>query len=233
MKNPLTNSKRAALTVCLSGLYLITCFISIFRIVGSKNFITLSAMLAPAMGALFGPFIGVLSTIIGGLLGLFMGVLSPPSLISGIIASLFAGLLQNGRKILCIFFYTALLLFFGFYPYVGPVWLFPPLMWFQIFSLLIFIWFAWHGDKLNIVASYFTVSLVSTLAGQIAGSIAFEIIYWPALLPDLGAWKTIWQITTFLYPIERITIALGSTIIGVAVHKALRAAGISAHLMAC
>lgn len=226
-KQPLITSRQVALVICLSCLYVISCFLPIFQIVGSQRFITLAAMLAPTVGVLFGPFVGALSTLIGGTIGLLTGVLSPPSLVSGFVAAFFAGSLRQKKRILCIFLYLVLLFVFGFYPPVGPAWLFPPLMWFQIIGFLILVGHARYKDNPNHVIGFLIISLVSTLAGQIAGSIIYEVTYWPILLPDLNVWKINWQAITFIYPIERTIIAVGSTFIGVAVHKALKTTGLT------
>ena len=217
-----TTSKQIALTVCLSGLYAISCFIPLFQIVGSKGFITLAAMLAPSIGILFGPFIAVLSSLIGGCTAFFWGVLSPSSLVSGVVAAFFASFLRQKNGLLCVPFYSALLFVFGFYPHVGPVWLFPSLMWFQIVGFLALVWYTLRNNNPNHLVSFSIISLVSTLAGQIAGSIVFEATNWPILIPDLNAWKAIWQGLTFIYPAERTIIAIGSTFIAIAVHKALK-----------
>jgi len=222
VKKPFKNSKHVALSVCLSGLYAISCFIPLFQILGSRNFITLAAMLAPTYGMLFGPFVGILSALVGGYIGFLMGVLSPMSLASGIVASFSAGLLRLKKRVLCISLYLFLLCVFTFYPPVGPFWLFPPFIWFQIIGLLILVWHAsWKSNPTDFI-SFLAISLVSTLAGQIAGSVTFEVTYWPILIPDLNAWRGTWQALTFIYPIERTIIAIGSTIIGIAIHKALK-----------
>jgi hypothetical protein len=70
----------------------------------------------------------------------------------------------------------------------------------------------------------FTVFLVSTMAGQIAGSLAFEIIFWPAFIGEIEAWRGIWSAVTWIYPIERIIISLLATIIGIPLLKALKSA---------
>jgi len=60
--------------------------------------------------------------------------------------------------------------------------------------------------------------------GQIAGSLTFEMLSWPTLIPDVNAWKAIWHAVTFLYPVERTIIALGAAFVGAAPRKATRAA---------
>jgi len=131
-----------------------------------------------------------------------------------------------------------LLFLFGFYPFVGPVWLYPALMWFQIIGFLILISPLHYNAAKNLASSsittnlfldFFIISLTATLAGQIAGSLMFEVLSWPIFLADLAAWKTNWQILTFLYPIERTLIALGSTIIGVSLHKILKFTSLQLH----
>jgi hypothetical protein len=76
------------------------------------------------------------------------------------------------------------------------------------------------------VFSFFITFLVSTLAGQIAGSLMFELTLWPLFTADLNGVKFVWQVTAFLYPIERVIIALASTFIGVALHKTLKSGSI-------
>jgi hypothetical protein len=49
-----------------------------------------------------------------------------------------------------------------------------------------------------------------------------EVLAWPIFMADLNAWKAIWRITTFLYPIERTIIALASTFIGASLLRVLR-----------
>ena len=58
--------------------------------------------------------------------------------------------------------------------------------------------------------------------GQIAGSLTFEMLSWPTLIPDVNAWKAVWHAVTFLYPVERTIIALGATFLGAALRKAAR-----------
>jgi hypothetical protein len=169
-----------------------------------------------------GPSIGALSTVVGGSIGFFLGNFSLPSLVSGVVAAFFAGSLRDGKRSLCVFLYFSLLFFFGFYPFVGPVWLFPPLMWFQIVGLIILVSPIQPKNNSNGFPSFFTVSLISTLAGQIAGSLTFELVSWPIFVADLNAWRTNWQLITLFYPIERLIIAFGSASIGTPIYKALK-----------
>lgn len=225
-------AKDVALTVCFTALYAIFCFWPAFPIVGLPGYaIPLAAITAPIIGIILGSRLGMLSTFLGGAIGFFAGHFSPPSFVSGIVTAFFAGMLHAGKRSVCAFAYFSILFFFGFYPFVGPVWLYPPLMWFQIIGFLVLVsplqsvalndMHDSNNDNLRLLLAFFVVSLISTLAGQIAGSLTFELISWPIFIADVNAWTTGWQVLTWIYPIERIIIALSTTFIGVFLYKVL------------
>jgi hypothetical protein len=225
-----------ALVISFSALYAVFCIFPIFQIIGlpSKS-ITMAAVLAPVIGVILGPYLGAFSTIIGGLIGLLTGYFSHVSFVAGIAAAFCAGSLYFGRRDLCALTYFSLLLLFGFCPFVGPVWLYPPLMWLQILGFIILVSPVQSVAVKNMQNSksnrsrflgFFLTFLVSTLAGQIAGSLMFELTLWPLFTADVNGVKLVWQATVFLYPIERVVIALASTFIGVALHKALKSANV-------
>ncbi|MEM3730279.1 MAG: hypothetical protein QW667_02080 [Candidatus Bathyarchaeia archaeon] len=227
-----------ALTGCFAALYALLGIWPISPIIGLPGkAITAAAMIAPVMGMILGPYFGFLSTTVGGLIDFSQGFMSPPSLVSGVFAALCGGMLSWGKRGFCALTYVLLLSFFGFYPSVGPVWLYPPLMWFQILGLLLLISPVQAKASKNInpknhgvvnhFYAFFITCLTSTLAGQIAGSLSYEIMAWPALIPELDAWKINWQALALVYPIERIVIAFGSAIIGLAISKILNAVKIA------
>ncbi|PMB74265.1 hypothetical protein C0199_00370 [Candidatus Bathyarchaeota archaeon] len=191
--------------------------------------------MAPVIGVILGPYLGAFSTIVGGAIGLLTGFFSHVSLVAGVAAAFFAGSIQAGRRDLCTLTYFSLLLLFGFCPFVGPVWLYPPLMWFQIFGFIVLIspMQSWainnmknaKGNRMHILG-FFTTFLVSTLAGQIAGSFTFELTLWPLFTANVNVIEAYWQLVAFTYPIERVIIALASTFIGMALHKALKSMSI-------
>jgi hypothetical protein len=186
-------------------------------------------MIAPVLGLVLGPYVGVLSASLGGVIGFFFGRVSEPSLLSGAVAALCAGLLYTGKRGACVFLYFSLLFLFGFYPFVGPVWLYPPLMWFQIVGFLILASPLQSTALKNLKTAkgsmltfaVFVTSLTSTLAGQIAGSLTFELISWPIFMADLSGWRLSWEMITFLYPVERVVIAVGATLLGVSLYRVL------------
>ncbi len=229
-------AKDMALTICFAALYVVFCFLPISPIIGVPGkAVTAAAIMAPLVGMILGMYLGTLSTFLGGLIGFFVGSLSPSSFVSGIIAALCAGMLYDGERSLCVFTYFSLLFLFGFYPFVGPVWLYLPLMWFQIAGFFVLISpiqslaLKSLNSKSNsrLLSAFFITSLTSTLAGQIAGSLTFELLSWPIFMADVNAWKAIWQVTTFLYPVERVIIALGAAFIGAALYRVLKSANLT------
>ena len=220
-------TKDVALTVCFTALYAVLASIPIFQILGMPNrSITAAAVVAPIIGVLLGPYVGVLSTALGGTIGFFNGSFSPPSFVSGVVTALCAGLLYKGKRIWCAMVYLLFLAVFSFYPYIGPAWLFPPSMWFQIVGFIILVsplqTMATQNLKSDNNArfffAFFIVFLVATLAGQISGSLTFMLI---SPVPADG-WLVLWQGLTFLYPVERIIIGLASALISAPLLKVLR-----------
>jgi hypothetical protein len=229
--NKKLTTKEIALAICFTALYAVFASIPIFQVLGmpSKN-ITAAAITAPIIGILLGPYIGTLSATFGGAISFFAGSFFPPSFVSGIIASLCAGLLYEGKRIWCTLVYLLLLVIFGFYPVIGPMWLFPLSMWFQIVGLLVLvsplqsmaIKSLKSNDNSRFLLAFFIISLTSTLAGQISGSLVFMLI---SPIPVDG-WFALWQGLTVLYPSERTIIALGSAFIGAPLLRVLRSANI-------
>lgn len=225
-------TKDVALIICFTALYTYFCFIPAFPIVGSQGgAITLAAITAPIIGIILGSYLGMLSTLLGGMVGLFFAApFFPPSFVSGIVTAFFAGMLYANKRSVCAFTYFSLLFFFGFYPFVGPVWLYPPLMWFQVIGFLVLVSplqsmasknMRNFNNNSKLFSVFFIVFLMSTLAGQIAGSLVFELISWPIFIEDVNRWTGLWQLLAWLYPIERIIIALSAAFIGVFLYRIL------------
>ena len=222
------STNEVALTVCFTALYVVFGFLKISPIIGSlgQAYITAAAIMAPIIGVILGPYMSTLSTFLGGLIGFFFGSFSPLGFVSGIVAALCGGMIHKGKRIVSIFIYISLLLLFAFYPTVGPAWLYPPLVWFQIIGLIILVSplqsiAAKNLDSYNnskLLYAFFVTSLTSTLAGQIAGSMTLEIIS----ISDVNYFEGIWKITWLLYPVERTIIALGAGFIGASLHRVLR-----------
>lgn len=215
-----------ALAICFASLYVVLSFIPLFPIMGlSGASISAVAVMAPITGMILGPYLGLLSATLGGIASFLVGRSSLPSLVSTCTSTFCAGLLYTRKRKACIMTYSLLLFSFGLYPHVGPVWLFPLFIWFQVIGLLILlspIHLFSLSDARKLFLSVFLISLISTLAGQIAGSLTFEAVYWPAIIKEVDAWKEIWRIVALVYPIERTIIAVCATIIQVPLLKVLK-----------
>lgn len=215
-----------ALTTVFTAYYAVFGFIKISPIIGLPGqAITAAAIIAPILGILLGPYVGTLSAFLGGTIGFFLGSLSYQSFASGITAAFCAGTLKKGNRLIAALAYALLLLLFAFYPQVGPAWTFPFETWFQIIGLVILISplqvaarrLLDSANNTRLLIGFFITCLVSTLAGQIAGSLVFEIL---ATDPHVvtGSWITL----TVLYPIERTIIALAAAFIGASLSKILK-----------
>jgi hypothetical protein len=66
---------------------------------------------------------------------------------------------------------------------------------------------------------------LASLFGHIVGSLMYELIYWPSLIPEVDVWRVNWQLLMWLYPAERVIIAVIATLIGITLVKALRILG--------
>ena len=228
-------AKEVALTICFAALYAVLSFFPLNQMIGLVGkAITAATIIAPVVGILLGSYLGMLSTGLGGIIARFFNpIFSLPSLAAGIITALCAGLLYAHKQILCALIYVSLMFLFGFYPVVGPVWLYSSFMWFQIVGFLILISPLqsiasknFNSDSnLKLLFAFLVTSLTSTLAGQIAGSLTFELVYWPTLT-NVETWTLNWRLLTWVYPIERTIIALIATFIGVFLYKVLMSANL-------
>jgi len=133
-------TKELALAAVFTALYVVLGTLKISPIIGlPSQGITAAAIIAPVIGIIFGPYIGVLSTFLGGIVGISLGYFSQLSLAAGVTTALCSGLTSLGRRTASIMIYFCLLLIFAFYPVIGPAWLYPPYLWFQIIGFVILI----------------------------------------------------------------------------------------------
>jgi hypothetical protein len=131
--------------------------------------------------------------------------------------------------------YSVLLLALAFYPVIGPAWLYPYYLWFQLAGFIVLAsplrskaedFVHKHTSMFELSFGVGIISFTAALFGQIVGSLMFEIMYWPTIHSQTEFWKIlVWQPTTFLYPLERTLITLIATVIGIPLIKALRAYG--------
>lgn len=233
--------KSLALAAVFAAIYATLSFLPLFPLVGaSDRFVQAGNILAPLIGLILGPWLGALAVAVGGLVGTFLpqtGSFGPLSFVPHLAATLCAGLLYTNNRWLCSIFYLLFLLASAFYPLIGPAWLWPPFLWLHILAL-VFLFsplqpkindFLNRGKKtFRLVLGFGITSFLATLFGHEVGTLMFEIAYWPVLLSDVGTWLFTWQMTSWVYPVERGLIAVSSAVIGFSVLRALQAYGFKA-----
>lgn len=212
---------------------------SLFPVIGSVGkFITMATVMAPLIGLILGPYYGTAAVSMGGFIGWIITQTGPFGFLSFVPSAngaLFSGLLYNRKRIVSIILYLALFLALAFYPTIGPAWLYPHYLWFQLAGLIVLAsplrsraedFTHKHSSMLELSFGVGIISFTATLFGQIVGSVMFEAMYWPTMHPQAEFWNVlVWQPTTFVYPIERMLITLIATVIGAPLIKTLRAYG--------
>ena len=233
-------AKNIALIVFFAPWYTIFTFWPLFPVIGaSGSFITMAVIMAPLIGIILGPYLSVLSVTVGGIIGLSVGQIGGPfgplSFLPHAAAALCSGMLYNGKRMTCAVIYAILLVIFALYPVVGPAWLYPYFICMQIVGLVILVSPLQskaveriHGytKTMGLTFGVGIVSLTATLFGHIVGDIMFEAIYWPTLISSVDTWKSTWQLLAWVYPLERVMIAIAAALIGTALIKASKAYGL-------
>jgi len=230
------SSKETALIICFAALYAATSHIPLFPVIGAESkSISAGAIMSLVVGLVLGAFLGGLATIIGGLVSMAVnleqGALGPFSPIPHIAAALCAGALKDKRQMACAAAYILIFIFFGFFPFIGPVWIWPQMLWLHVVSMIIMaspiqskaIQSISEGDSAKLTFGVAVTLFTSTLFSQLVGSTIFELINLGNT--DSAYWQGVWQWVTPIYPLERIMITAATTIIAVPTLKALRKHG--------
>lgn len=232
-KSQSPSARNIALTSCFAALYVVFSVWNVFPVIGVEGkFISAATLTAPLIGIILGPIYGVLSITLGGIAGAFLslptGVFGPLSFLPHAAAASTSGMLITGKRAICAVFYLLFFVAFAFFPSSGPIWLWPLVLWLDLIGLIIVssLLQTKAAGYLNETSSSFRLGLgvcltclSATLFGHVAGSILFEIFYWPN---TVEWWRATWQSLTFIYPIERIMIVAVVTVVGTALIRALK-----------
>lgn len=232
------SSRDLALTGIFASLYAVLSAIPLFPVIGAvgKSF-TVAVIIAPLVGLIIGPHRGALATSIGGFIAWSItqfGPLLQFSFVPGTATALCSGYLYKGRWKTFVLIYSVLFLALAFYPTIGPMWLYPPYVWFQLVGLIVLT----SQAKLKTIEALNkknrmqtlgfgvgVISFVATLFGHIVGGLIYNAIYFPTFYPNVDYWRSLWQILVFVYPLERTIVVFISILIGAALIKALKAHG--------
>jgi len=232
-KSQSQSTKNIALTACFAALYVVFSVWNVFPVIGAAGkFISAATLTAPLIGIILGPIYGVLSITLGGIASAFLslqtGVFGPLSFLPHAAAAFASGMLISRKRAICAVSYLLLFVVFAFFPSSGPVWLWSLMLWLDLIGLIIVSspLQTKATRYLNGTSSSFRLGLgvcitcfSATLFGHVAGSILFEIFYWPN---TVEWWTATWQSLTFVYPIERIMIVAVVTVVGTALIRALK-----------
>jgi len=227
-----------ALTACFAALYVVFSFWNLFPVigVGGGKWIKAAVVMAPLFGIILGPYLGVLAVTIGGIAGAFFqitGAFGPLSFMPHAAAAFCSGMLTIKRRKVCVATYAPFLFLFAFFPVIGPVWLWPAVIWLDLIGLIVFASplqskainaMNESSSSVRLIFGIATTCLTTTLFGHVVGSILFEAIYLQ-VNSSVDFWRTTWQGLTFLYPIERGLITLAATFVGTPLVKTLRMYG--------
>lgn len=226
----LTTHKIALITV-FSALYVVLAALPTFPVIGGGGKgIAAAVIIAPLIGLILGSYTGTLAVIIGGVIVAFAyptAPFGPFSFFPHLAAAFCAGILRANKQVACIVIYMTLLLVLAFFPVVGPIWLWPLVLWMDLVGLFVvasplqYKAIAYLNEasspvklSLGVAVTCFT----STLFGHVAGNILFAAMNWPNVDFLMG----IWQETTVIYPIERLVITAVATVVGTALLKSLK-----------
>lgn len=227
-----------ALTACFAALYVIFSSWELFPIIGAEGkWINAAVVMAPLFGIILGPYLGVLAITIGGVAGTFfqlVGAFGPLSFVPHAAAAFCSGMLTIRRQNYCAVTYALFLFLLAFFPVVGPIWLWPFVIWLDLIGLIVLASplqpkavkaINETPDSLRLILGLATTCLTGTLFGHVVGSILFEAIYLQ-VNSSVEFWRTTWQGLTFVYPIERGLITLIATVIGTPMIKTLEKYGL-------
>ena len=228
------SSKEVALIVCFAALYVVVSFVPLFKLVGGEGIIAATSVISLVIGLILGPLLGGLAVLIGGIIAPFVNpqiALGFFASVPHIAAAVCVGALKNEKQPICVLIYLFSFIFFAFFPYIGPVWIWPWMLWFHIISLLIMasplqtkaIKNVSSPNPTSLTTGVIVTFLTSTLFSQVVGSIVFEFLNIGNI--SLSYWLGEWQSLTLIYPVERLIIVAIATVIAVPVLKALRIQG--------
>ena len=228
------STKSMALTACFAALYVVLSLWNLFPVIGTEGkWINAAVVMAPLFGIILGPYFGVLAITIGGIAGSFFqitGPFGPLSFVPHAAAAFCSGLLTIKRQKICIVTYAPFLFLFAFFPVVGPIWLWPAVVWLDMIGLIALASPLQSkavdavneaSSSLRLILGIATTCLTAVLFGHVVGNVLFEALYLQ-VNSSVDFWRSTWQGLMFLYPIERGSIVLAATFVGTPLVKTLR-----------
>jgi hypothetical protein len=209
---------------------------------GARVF-TASEFLSPVLGIVLGPYAGSLAATVGTFLGIaltgrmnFFGLDFLPATVSALVL----GFLVLRKPIVSFLLYSTILALFFIHPstlhFVAvPLWIGTvevPFVWLHLVVWVLLMsplsrksvdWIAGSSySRAACAASLLT--LIGTTAQQLTGTLLFASMAGPLMGVTPHALAAMWIAVFYIYPVERLVIVIGSTVVTLAVVRALRRA---------
>ena len=205
--------------------------------------------IAPIYGIILGPFVGVLSVVVGTFLAfalgrpvIFLGLDFLPAAVNVLVV----GLLVWRRWVTSAAINVIVLLLFLVNPFTLlivsvsipglNVQFYAPFAWMHFLALIMLFsplsrraasWVT-EPSIARLAPGIIILSLIGTLTQHATGSLLWETVYGAVLgAIKLDAFYAIWKVIFWVYPFERTVIIIVATIIGTALVRALRRAGLA------
>ena len=237
------DSKKIAIISSFSVIYAVFRIIPSFPVVGVPGAsFSLGDVLVPIYGIFLGPTIGFASIMLGTFLGFVLGkplVFLGWDFLPAASATLFIGLIMRNKRMISAILFLISLTVFLVLPY-SEIFISLneqvqiPFNWMHIIALLLIISpigklaaKSISDNTSSFIIGFFIIAIASTLFQHVIGGIMFQTILGIYLgTIEAEAFPGIWQVIFYVYPIERIAIAILATIVGVPVIKSLKRSGL-------
>ncbi|MHC1605719.1 MAG: ECF transporter S component family protein [Candidatus Methanofastidiosia archaeon] len=211
--------KDVALMGILASLIIVCGFIELAPIVGATSYrFSLGSVAINIVSILLGPVFGGITTFVGSLAGQFLtGQGGPfPMFVPATFGAVVTGLLVWGRFKEGVLLFGGVIVSWYLFPVGREVWYYPYLHIIAIVTLIIFHpifkrWLNEDGKK------FFAAILVCCLSGLLCDQLVGSIIAMPIF--NLSA--AIYKAVLFIYPVERIVLAIISAVVAVPIIKAV------------
>tara|TARA_Y100000590_G_scaffold187693_1_gene213944 strand:+ start:2071 stop:2820 length:750 start_codon:yes stop_codon:yes gene_type:complete len=232
-------SKQIAIIASFAVIYAIMRIVPSFPVIGAPGAsFSMADILVPIYAIIFGPYIAATTIFLGTFLGIVFGkpiIFLGWDFLPATMGALFIGMIIHGKKIVAIFLFVIGIVVFNLLPYTEMM--IPineqislPYNWFHIIAALALLtpltnmsmnWIEENSKKA--IIGLFIISIIGTLFQHIIGGTVFVVtlgVYLQSINPDAfpGIWKTIF----YVYPIERLAIAVISAIVATPILRSIK-----------
>lgn len=247
MIRPEMSKKRIVpLTAAFAAVYGTLKLVPISMWIGaSGRAFTATEFFAPLFGIILGPYAGSVAAVVGTFLGIlftgrvnFFGLDFLPVMLNALVL----GFLISRRWLISSLLYSALLVLFFIHPSTLHFISVPipngsiafPFVWLHIIAWIILLsplskrsveWISERDVSRAMIAAC-VLMLIGTTAQHLTGTLLFASMATPLMGISPKALEASWIAVFYIYPFERLMIVVGSTVVTLAVVRALKAAGL-------